>query len=282
MSIGCHPRPTRSHIASELVLTLWTNDPAVAARADAAGVDRIGLDLERHGKAQRQHGLGTWISEHREDDLAPVGEALVRADLFARANPVHAGTEAEVHRLVARGVRVLMLPMFETADEVRRFTAAVGGRARVVLLLETAGAADAATEIAALPGVDEVHVGLNDLTLAFGLPNRFDTLGSDRLEQVCGTVRAAGRPLGVGGLGRAGDLALPVAADLVYASLARLGATRALVSRSFLVADEPVEELRSAIRSARDRLRAWRGAEDSALSRARDELLAQAAAAGSW
>jgi len=28
-------------------LTLWTADPALAARADAAGVDRIGVDLDR-------------------------------------------------------------------------------------------------------------------------------------------------------------------------------------------------------------------------------------------
>ena len=37
-------------------LTLWTADAALAARADAAGVDRIGVDLDRLGKAERQAG----------------------------------------------------------------------------------------------------------------------------------------------------------------------------------------------------------------------------------
>ena len=281
MSTASRPGPTRSRTASELVLTLWTSDPALARRADAAGIERIGPDLERLGKAERQDGLGTWISEHREDDLPRVRDALADAALFARANPVHDGTEAEVERLLGHGVRVLMLPMFEAPDEVRRFVAAVRGRARVVLLLETAAAAGAAGAIASLRGVDEVHVGLNDLTLALGMPNRFATLGSRRLERVCAAIRAAGRPLGVGGLGRPDDRSLPVAADLVYASLARLGATRALVSRSFL-ADGEAEDLGRAVDAARTRMEAWRAAGDAALNRARADLLAQAAAAGSW
>jgi citrate lyase beta subunit len=282
MSTGFRPPRTRSRTRSDLVLTLWTNDPALAARADAAGVDRIGLDLERHGKAERQRGLGTWISAHREDEFGGVGDALLDADLFARANPIHDGTAAEVDRLVRHGVRVLMLPMFGDADDVRRFVAAVDGRAQVVLLLETAAAADRAGEIAALPGVDEVHIGLNDLTLALELPNRFATLGSDRLERVCAAVLETGCPLGVGGLGRPGDAGLPIAPDLVYASLARLGATGALVSRSFLVDGESAEDLALAVGAARRRIAHWRAAGDAALRRARDELLAQAAAGGGW
>src|SRR6185436_12988331 len=66
-------------LADELVLTLWTSDPQLAARADAAGVERIGVDLERLGKRDRQGGLGTWISEHTEADLATVGTALAGA-----------------------------------------------------------------------------------------------------------------------------------------------------------------------------------------------------------
>src|SRR5688572_17388105 len=63
--------------ASAFVLTLWTNDPAVARRADAAGVDRIGLDLETYGKAERQpKQLATWISPHREDQLPALRAAM--------------------------------------------------------------------------------------------------------------------------------------------------------------------------------------------------------------
>src|SRR5687767_11459014 len=60
--------PTRSP-KQDFVLTLWTADPMVAHRAEIAGVDRIGVDLEILGKAERQAGLGTWISPHKEADL---------------------------------------------------------------------------------------------------------------------------------------------------------------------------------------------------------------------
>src|SRR5687768_18349093 len=81
--------PTASAPDGHVVLTLWTGDPRLAARADAAGVDRIGVDLERLGKAERQRGLGTWISAHAEADLAALAPALTRAALFARVNPIN-------------------------------------------------------------------------------------------------------------------------------------------------------------------------------------------------
>src|SRR5512139_1851864 len=101
--------PTRS--ADGFVLTLWTADAGLARRADAAGVERVGVDLERIGKADRQRGLGTWISPHRTEDLDALGAALERAELFARVNPLHPGSGREVAEVVGRGARVLMLPM---------------------------------------------------------------------------------------------------------------------------------------------------------------------------
>ncbi len=51
------------------ILTLFTNDVELARRADEAGINRIGLDLERIGKAERQQHLKTWISDHEEHEL---------------------------------------------------------------------------------------------------------------------------------------------------------------------------------------------------------------------
>jgi hypothetical protein len=95
---GSRPTRSRSRTASApdaFVLTLWTSDPALAARADAAGIDRIGVDLERLGKAERQRGLGTWVSPHTLDDLARVGAT---AALIARAFPTAGDLGAEVAR----------------------------------------------------------------------------------------------------------------------------------------------------------------------------------------
>ena len=80
--------------AGELVLTLWTSDPALAARADAAGVERVGVDMERLGKRARQRGLGTWISPHTEDDLAKVQRQRTVPTAVTQ------GFQRIVHRLV--------------------------------------------------------------------------------------------------------------------------------------------------------------------------------------
>ena len=87
-----------------MVLTLWTDDAALAARADAAGVDRVGIDIERLGKPERQRGLKTWISPHRIDALPRLRAAMPRSRLFARTNPMHRGTAREVEALLAAGV----------------------------------------------------------------------------------------------------------------------------------------------------------------------------------
>lgn len=223
------------------VLTLFTADPELAAAADAAGVDRIGVDLETLGKHGRQGHLNTWISDHRIEDLPRIAARLHSAQLFARCNPVHEGSAEEIDALLALGVRVLMLPYFKEAAEAERFIRLVDGRAHPVLLLETAAAAGHINELCRIDGVAEIHIGLNDMRLSLGWNSHFDVLVSDLIERLCDAIRAAGLRLGVGGLGRAGDNDLPVPADLVAAQLARLGATAALVSRAFFRPPMPAD-----------------------------------------
>ena len=108
-------------------LTLLTDDPVVAGRADLAGVDHIGLDFETLDKRDRQPQPGAWISHHRPSDIPAIAGALRRAKLFARVDPWHDGTPRQVERLLALGVNSLMLPMFTTADEVARKGQEMGG-----------------------------------------------------------------------------------------------------------------------------------------------------------
>jgi hypothetical protein len=92
-------------------------------------------------------------------------------------------------------------------------------------------------------------------------------------------VRAAGRPFGFGGIGRAGDTTLPVAADLIYAEYARLGARRALLARSFafnaLTAAADVHQ-------ALGRLAYWRRAPMAALDAAHAELESRVSLMRAW
>lgn len=245
-------------------------------------MDRIGVDLERLGKAARQHGLGTWLSDHSESDLERLRPAVRSARLFARVNPWHNGTPAEVERVLQCGVEVLMLPMFEGADEVRAFAEEAAGRAEVVLLLERVEALAELEDILAVPGVGELHLGLNDLALSMGVANRWLSLLDDRIVRLAGRVRAAGWRLGLGGLGRVDDTTLPIPPELVYAEHARLGATAGLLSRSFVKHDGVSANLAVEVARLRDRLREWRSRDQAELEEAHAELARLARALQTW
>ena len=266
---------------TDFVLTLWTADQELAARADAAGIDRIGVDLELLGKAERQAGLGTWISPHSLADLAAIAAAPRTARAFVRVNPLNPESAAEIEGVLEAGAEVVMLPMFTTAAEVAEFIRLLDGRADPVLLLERRAAVERIEEIAAVPGVREIHIGLNDLALDMGAANRFEVLLSSEVERVAEATLEAGLRFGVGGLGRVGDSTLPVPGDLLYAQHARLGSTAALVSRRF-GANGGAPALGDAVHAMRSRLAEWDASGPDEIAAAHEELRRATASAGVW
>jgi hypothetical protein len=249
------------------VLTAITRDPAAAARVDTAGVDRIGVDIERLNKHTRQgHAPGARISDHELADLAGLARVVRRAALFARLNPLHDGSRGEVEQALSHGVTALMLPYFSTAAEVETFVRLVAGRAEVVLLLETAASVVRLHEILGVPGVGEVIVGLNDLHRSTGVANHFELVASDLMTLIARQVRSHGIRFGFGGLARVDDVSLPVSPDLVFAQHARLGSTSAWLSRSFFRGDDL--DVSREVARLRQRLSHWG-------TRTRRELLAQ-------
>ncbi|MFO7633142.1 MAG: aldolase/citrate lyase family protein [Caldilinea sp.] len=254
--------------------TLFTNAPVLAAEADSAGIDRVGPDLERLGKIERQGGMGRWISDHAEEELPAVFAVLRRASRFVRCNPPHRGLADEIDRLIVHGAQTVMLPHFHTVDEAGNFVRAVNGRARTVLLVETVSAAEKVVQLCRIDGVDEIHFGLNDLSLDLGVNNQFAVLCSTFLEDACAALAARGFPFAVGGVGRAFDVSLPVPSELVYAQYPRLGATGALLSRVFFNGLQEAQ-LAQEIRKARERLNYWSRQPTSRLLAAREELQAR-------
>lgn len=220
-----------------LKLMYITRDPAVARIAEEAGVDRIWVDLEYIGKAARQGGMDTVQSHHTIDDIRVIRGAISRAELLVRVNPIHEATAAygdsrsEIEAAIAAGADRLMLPFFKTAAEVRTFLEIINGRVRNVLLLETPEAVACLDEILALPGIDEIHIGLNDLSLGYGMPFMFELLADGTVERLCLRFREAGIPYGFGGIASLGHGLLP--AERVIREHYRLGSTRAILSRSF-------------------------------------------------
>jgi 2-keto-3-deoxy-L-rhamnonate aldolase RhmA len=222
-----------------------TNVPELAMHAEAAGVDRIMIDLEAIGKCERQGHLDTLISQHTLEDIGNIKVCLSRAEVLARVNPIHPGSELEISRAIQLGADRLMLPMFKTRAEVEKFIKFTGGRAKTCLLLETAQALVRIDEILEVPGIDEVHIGINDLHLAMGLTFMFELLSGGIVEYVCSKIKAKGIPFGFGGIARLGTGTLDAA--LILSEHVRIGSQAAILARTFHSQSRTVAELTAQI-----------------------------------
>jgi hypothetical protein len=220
-----------------------TNSVEIATFASASGVDRIFVDLELLGKQQRQGHLDTVISRHDIQDVARLRPAVPKGALLVRVNPVHEGTRKEVDQVIQGGADIVMLPMFSGPREVEIFCQAIGGRARTCLLLETAAAMHSLKECIAVSGVDEVHIGLNDLHLDLGLRFMFEPLADGLIDGMASILRDANVPFGIGGVARVGEGLLP--AEMILGEHARLGSSQAILSRTFHRQATSVAEIRS-------------------------------------
>ena len=220
-----------------------TNNPNIAKFVIYNGVDRVFVDLEILGKDERQGHLNTVISRHAPEDISLLRPLLPEGSLLVRLNPVNPNTEIEVDDAIQRGADVLMLPMFRGADEVQRFCSAVNSRAKVCLLVETVDAMENLAACLEVPGVDEVHIGLNDLHLEMGCSFMFEPLVSGHVERMTETLKKAGIPFGIGGLARVGEGMLP--AEMLLSEHARLGSTCAILSRTFHRQAASVEEIQA-------------------------------------
>lgn len=215
-----------------LKLMYLTNDPQVAAIAQAAGVDRIFLDLELRGKEERQGHLDTVISHHSIEDVRRLKAVLTSAQLLVRVNSMYAGSEAEINKVIADGADIVMLPYFKTVKEVSDFVSVCKGRVKTCLLFETPEAVEHIDEILTVPGIDEVHVGINDLHLGYHLNFMFELVANGTVETLCRKFAEKGIPYGFGGVGRPGsNVALP--AERILAEHYRLGSSQVILSRAF-------------------------------------------------
>ena len=208
-----------------------TNDPDMARRCDALPGMRLFVDLEVHGKAARQAGRNTFISTHQPQDVGRVKAELRRSQLMVRVNPLHEGTAAELDTVLTQGADLVMLPMFQTPEELRAFSRLVAGRAPVVALLETAGALHSLDAWVDTPGLSEVFVGLNDLHLSLGCAFMFEPLASGLMDRVSARVHSEGLRFGFGGIARLNEGLVP--GRDVLAEHVRLGSAAVILSRTF-------------------------------------------------
>ena len=240
---------------NHLKLFYITNKPEVAIIAEKYGVDRVWVDLEILGKELRQKGLDTVKSKHSISDVARIKPLLTKAEMMVRINSWYDGSIKEIDDVVNAGADIIMLPFWKTPDEVSQFINAVNGRCKTTLLLETKDAVDCLDQVLINGGFDEIHIGLNDLHLSYGMTFMFELLANGTVEYLCNKFRCAGIPYGFGGIAKLGEGLLP--AEKIIMEHFRLGSTRAILSRSFCDTDKvsDLKEIDSVFRENMQSLR---------------------------
>lgn len=228
-----------------------TNRPDVARIAEQAGVDWIFVDMEFIGKDARQKGLDTVQNHHTIEDVRIIKQTVSKAQVLVRVNPIHKmlgdypSSKDEIDAAIEAGADIVMLPFFHTVEEVEQFVEYVNGRAKTCLLLETPEAAVLLDEILKVPGIDMIHIGLNDLHLAMGMKFMFQLLSDGIVDQLAAKIKAKGIPFGFGGVARMNSGMLSGAA--VLKEHYRLGSSMVIVSRSFCNTDmiSDIERIRT-------------------------------------
>jgi hypothetical protein len=214
-----------------ILFSFITNDPLLAKMAHAGGVGRLFVDLEIIGKNERQGHLDTVISRHSFDDIALVRKAVPTAELLVRLNPYYDGSAEEIDRAIAHGADLLMLPMIQNIDQVKEFSSLVDDRIGVVPLLETPESIAVAADVAEIPGVVELYVGLNDLHLALNQKFMFQPLVDGIVDPVAEVAKSHDLRFGFGGIARVGEGLIP--GELVLAEHVRLKSDSVILSRTF-------------------------------------------------
>ena len=214
-----------------------TNRPDVAKIAEENGVDRIFVDMEYIGKAERQGKMDTVQNHHTIEDVRKVRAVLNKAELLVRLNPIHNATEEycssedEINAVIDAGADIVMLPYFKTIEEIYRFITAVSGRVKTMLLLETKEAVAITDVILTMKGIDEIHIGLNDLCISYGKTFMFELLTDGTVERLCRKMELANKFYGFGGIASLGRGMVP--AEMIIKEHYRLGSHMAILSRSF-------------------------------------------------
>ncbi len=189
----------------------------VAAAAKAAGFDWLFLDCE-HGT------LGL-------DAAAQIAVAALDAGIAPIAR-VPNGEYAIATRLLDNGVMGIVVPHVDTPDEAREVVrrlkypptghrsiggigphyglrsmklgdaaAAMNAANLTVVMLETPTAIENAEAIAAVPGIDVLLIGTNDLCFEMGIPGEYTHARvSAAYERTVGACRKHGKHAGMGGI----------------------------------------------------------------------------------
>lgn len=130
--------------------------------------------------------------------------------------------------------------------------------------METPEASELLDDILNVPGIDMIHIGLNDMHLALGMNFMFELLANGKVDEWMQKIKAKGIMCGFGGIAGLDTGLLPGAKVLI--EHCRLGSEMVIVSRAFCntdiisdldevkrVFDSGIKELRALEADCKDR-----------------------------
>ena len=220
------PTPIRENCAkrmlkaNELVLVMGVNQlrtPNIAMISAACGFDAVYIDLE-HNPTSLETAAGVCV-----------------AALGMEITPIARVTSHDPHdatRILDSGAQGVMVPHIQNAKEARDIVNAclyapkghrsafgsgpalgyaaipqaevckiLNDETLLIAMIETPEAVEKAEEIAAVDGIDVLHIGASDLSTEMGIPGQYS---SERMraafEKVAGAARRHGKAMGVGGV----------------------------------------------------------------------------------
>lgn len=209
-----------------------TNNQSVALACERAGVDRIFVDMEYIGKDKRQKGLDTVKNHHTVQDVKNIKTVIKKSKLMVRVNPIHNGSVNEINSVIAAGADFIMLPMWKAVEDVKQFLDIVDGRAKTMLLLETEEARLCLDDVLKLKGIDEIHIGLNDLHLSQHKKFMFELYTDGTVDEIVSKLKKARIKFGIGGVGKVNSNNL-LPAENILCEHYRLGSSMAILARAF-------------------------------------------------
>lgn len=220
-----------------LELIYITNKSNVAKIAENYGVDTICVDMEFIGKNKRQKTLNTVKNFHTVDDVSNLRENIKTSKLMVRVNPIHdkncdyCSSYDEIKSVIDAGADAIMLPYFKTAHEVDYFLALLNGTCKPVLLFETVESIDNMNDILSIGGFEQIHIGINDLSLCYQKKFMFELFEDGTIDNICEVLSKFHVKFGIGGIAGIGQGLLP--SEYVIKEHYRLGSSAAILSRSF-------------------------------------------------
>ncbi len=208
-----------------------TNNPKIGKYIIQNGVDRVFIDLEKLGKDIRQSHLDSWKSNHSFEDILSMRNVINGKRILVRLNPWNNNSLNEINIAIEYGADFLMLPMIIEFEEIYKFCKAVNSRVPVIPLIETKESIGLLERIIGLEGVNEIYIGLNDLSISHGYKFMFEPLRNGMLDKAAKILNNSKMVWGFGGIARTGCGNLP--AEYLLGEHVRLNSQRVILSRSF-------------------------------------------------